>query len=201
MQIGIPEIEQKYEILEMMGEGGMGEIYRARHRYLDEIRVIKTMRPQLRSNPDMQARFLQEAKVAAKLRHPNIASIYDFTMTDDGMACIVMEHIDGRNLRQVQREHGRLTPTQAQLVSRQVLDALGYLHARQFVHRDISTDNLMLGMDDESRTKVTLIDLGLAKSLEAPEHHTRTGMVVGKMRYIAPEQLSRGAEGVTIDGR
>lgn len=201
MQIGIPEIDRKYEILDMLGEGGMGAIYRARHRYLDEIRVIKTIRPQLRSNPDMQGRFLQEAKVAAKLSHPHIASIYDFTMTEDGLACIVMEHIDGRNLREIQREHGNLTAIQTQMIARQVLDALGYLHARQFVHRDISTDNLMLGVDDTGRPKVTLIDLGLAKSLEAPEHHTTTGMVVGKVRYIAPEQLSSGAADSVVDGR
>ena len=201
MQIGIPEIEKKYEILELMGEGGMGSIYRARHRYLDEIRVIKTIRPQLVTQANVQARFLGEAKVAAKLRHPNIASIYDFTMTEEGTACIVMEYIDGQNLRQIQRERGRLAATEVLPVARQVLDALSYLHSRQFVHRDISTDNLMLGTDDLGQPKATLIDLGLAKSLEAPDAFTQTGTVVGKVHYIAPEQLSRGAPGVTIDGR
>lgn len=201
MQIGIPEIEQKYEILELMGEGGMGSIYRARHRYLDEIRVIKTIRPQLVTQRNVQARFLGEARVAAKLRHPNIASIYDFTMTEEGTACIVMEYIDGQNLRQIQRERGRLPASEVLPVARQVLDALSYLHSRQFVHRDISTDNLMLGTDDLGKPKATLIDLGLAKSLEAPDSYTQTGTVVGKVHYIAPEQLSRGAPGVTIDGR
>ncbi len=201
MQIGIPEIERKYEILELMGEGGMGSIYRARHRYLDEIRVIKTIRPQLRDDEELQARFLREAQVAAKLRHAHIASIYDFTMTDDGVACIVMEYIDGLNLREVQRSQRRLSVNEIRQVAHQVLGALTYLHDRQLCHRDISTDNLMLSWDAAGKPVTKLIDLGLAKSLEAPQWQTKTGMVVGKVRYIAPEQLSRGAPGVVIDAR
>ncbi len=201
MQIGIPEIERKYEILELLGEGGMGSIYRARHRYLDELRVIKTIRPQLREDEELQARFLREAQVAAKLRHAHIASIFDFTMTDEGVACIVMEYIDGLNLREVQRSQRRLSVNEILAVATQVLAALTYLHDRQFVHRDISTDNLMLSWDGAGKPVAKLIDLGLAKSLESPQWQTRTGMVVGKVRYIAPEQLSQGVPGVVVDAR
>lgn len=201
MNIGIPEIDKKYEVLSKLGEGGMGAVYRARHRLLDELRVIKTIRPMLREDTEVQNRFLNEAQVAAKLRHRHIASIHDFAMGDDGTACIVMEHIEGRNLRDHQRAGPGLNVPQVVHVARQALDALAYMHERRLVHRDISTDNLMLDWDDEGLPFVTLIDLGLAKSLESPTAHTRTGTVVGKARYISPEQLSAGSDGVTVDAR
>lgn len=200
MLIGIREIEEKYEILAKLGEGGMGAIYKARHRLLDELRVIKIIRPQLQSDEDLQKRFLREARVAAKMRHPNIATLHDFAFTDDGTAYIVMELIEGQNLRDYQRSGGQLTVRQVIEVARQGLDALGYLHKRQFVHRDIATDNMMISFEG-SEPRVTLIDLGLAKSLEGSQWRTKTGMVVGKVRYISPEQLNSGVEGVQVDAR
>ncbi|MEM1178601.1 MAG: protein kinase [Acidobacteriota bacterium] len=200
MLIGIQEIEQKYEILTKLGEGGMGAIYKARHKLLDELRVIKTIRPQLQGDEDLQKRFLREAQVAAKMRHSSIATLHDFAFTDDGTAYIVMELIEGQNMRDYQRAGGRLSVHQVVDVARQGLDALGYLHQRSFVHRDISTDNMMLSFEN-GRPRVTLIDLGLAKSLEGSQWRTKTGMVVGKVRYISPEQLNSGVEGVQVDAR
>ncbi|MEM8933369.1 MAG: protein kinase, partial [Acidobacteriota bacterium] len=175
-------------------------VYEARHRLLDERRVIKTIRPQLREDEDLQQRFLREAQVAAKMRHPHIAALHDFAFTEDGTAYIVMEHIEGRNLRDFQRGGGRLSVPQVASIAEQALGALGYLHARRFVHRDISTDNLMIGWEGDA-PRVTLIDLGLAKSLEGSDYRTKTGMVVGKVRYISPEQLNSGNEGVEVDAR
>ena len=200
MQIGIREIEEKYDILAKMGEGGMGAIYKARHRLLDEVRVIKTIKPQLQDDEDLQARFKREAQVAAKMRHSNIAVLHDFAFTDNGMAYIVMQHIEGENLRDFQRSGGQLSVPQVIDIGCQALDALGYLHRKSFVHRDISTDNMMIGWV-AGRPQVTLIDLGLAKSLEGSQWRTKTGMVVGKVRYISPEQLNAGSEGVVVDAR
>ncbi|MEL7060515.1 MAG: protein kinase [Acidobacteriota bacterium] len=200
MLIGIREIEEKYEILSQLGEGGMGAIYKARHQLLDEIRVIKTIRPQLQQDEDLQKRFLREAQVAAKLRHPNIATLHDFAFTQDGTAYIVMDFIEGQNLRQYQRAGGRLDVPHVIDIALQALDALGYLHRKSYVHRDISTDNMMIGSVD-GRARVTLIDLGLAKSLEDQNWQTKTGMVVGKVRYISPEQLNSGTSGVEVDAR
>ncbi|MEM6796771.1 MAG: protein kinase, partial [Acidobacteriota bacterium] len=91
MRIGIREIEQKYDVLAKLGEGGMGAIYKARHKLLDELRVIKIIRPQLQGDQDLQQRFLREAKVAAKMRHEGIATLYDFAFAEDGTGYIVME--------------------------------------------------------------------------------------------------------------
>ena len=200
MLIGIEEIEGKYEVLAKLGEGGMGAIYKVRHVLLDEIQVIKTIRPNLQQDQDLQGRFLREAQVAAKLRHPNIATIHDFSFSKSGEAYIVMSFIEGQNIRDYLRSGGRLSIEQVIEVGKQALDALGYLHSKSFVHRDISTDNMMVTWH-EGQPHVTLIDLGLAKSLETQQWHTKTGMVVGKVRYISPEQLNAGVEGVEVDAR
>lgn len=200
LPLDIAELEEKYEIVAKLGEGGMGAVYKVRHKVLGKLRVIKTIRPQLQSDQDLQNRFLREAQVAAGLRHPNIAAVHDCAFTKDGTAYIVMEHIEGQNLRDYQRSGGRLVVDQVVEVGRQALDALGYLHSKNFVHRDISTDNMMISWHDGLPT-VTLIDLGLAKSLESSQWQTKTGMVVGKVRYISPEQLNAGVDGVEVDAR
>ena len=200
LPLDIAELEEKYEILAKLGEGGMGAVYKVRHKVLGKLRVIKTIRPQLQSDQDLQNRFLREAQVAAGLRHPNIAAVHDCAFTKNGTAYIVMEHIEGQNLRDYQRSGGRLDTQQVVEVGRQALAALGYLHSKNFIHRDISTDNMMISWHDGLPT-VTLIDLGLAKSLETSQWQTKTGMVVGKVRYISPEQLNAGADGVEVDAR
>ncbi|HEX4962328.1 MAG TPA: protein kinase [Thermoanaerobaculia bacterium] len=200
--IPLRRIEGKYEILEKIREGGMGAIYKVRHRLLDEIRVIKLMRQQLVEDPELKARFLREARLAIKLRHPNIAQLYDFTIDDDGTAFIVMEFIDGLTLEDVLSFHGPPPLGFALEIAQQSLRALGYLHARGFVHRDISPDNLMLTEDTEGQPLIKLIDLGIAKTLDASgeSHLTQTGTFLGKLRYAPPEQF--GADGATaVDAR
>jgi len=201
MLIGVEEIDRKYDVLGKLGEGGMGTVYRVRHRYLEELRVIKTIKAQLGGDEDLQQRFLREAQVAAKLRHPNIATIHDFSVDEDGTAYIAMEYIDGKNLRQHQKSEEPLGVRDVIEVGRQTLAALAYLHSKKFVHRDISTDNMMLTWA-EGRMEVKLIDLGLAKSLHNDHQwKTKTGLVVGKVRYISPEQLNAGMAGIGIDHR
>ena len=101
MSIPIERLEGKYEILEKIREGGMGAVYKVRHRLLDEVRVIKVMRPHLAEDEVLRARFFREAKTAIRLRHHNLAQFYDFTMDDDGTSFIVMEFIDGVNLHEL----------------------------------------------------------------------------------------------------
>lgn len=198
--IGIAEIDRKYEVLSQLGEGGMGEIYKARHLHLDEVRVLKTIRPQLRDNQELQARFLREARLATRLRHRNIAAIHDFVVEDDGTACIVMEFIDGSDLAHRMRSAEPLDRDGILEVARQTLDALDYLHRRQIVHRDISPDNIMLTESLAGDLLVKLIDMGIAKPLDGSQWQTRAEMFIGKVRYSSPEQL--GASGDReIDGR
>lgn len=195
------QIEGKYEILEKMGEGGMGAVYKVRHRLLEEVRVIKVMRPQLATDPKLRARFLREAKTAIKLRHPNVAQLFDCTVDDAGNAYMVMEFIEGVTLEQILEASG-VPPIGLVLeVAIQSLAALGSLHKKKVIHRDIAPDNLMLTRDeDDGGPLVKLIDLGIAKVLEADVGLTATGIFVGKLRYASPEHFQQH-EGASVDAR
>jgi serine/threonine-protein kinase len=183
-------IEGKYEILEKMREGGMGAIYKVRHRLLDEVRVVKVIRSQTEPGGEAGHRFLAEAKAAIKLRHPNVATLHDFAMGGDGNGFIVMEFIDGWTLLEVLKGYGPPPLPLTLEIARQALKALGYLHRHKIVHRDISPDNLMLTRDVDGHPLIKLIDLGIAKALEGTGGMTTTGVFLGKPRYGSPERFA-----------
>jgi TonB family protein len=187
-------IEGKYELIEKLKEGGMGAIYKVRHRLLDEVRVVKMIRSHMEPTGENGERFLREARVAIHLRHPNIAALHDFAIAGDGNAFIVMEYIDGMNLLEILHGHGTPPISLTLEIARQSLRALGYLHRQKLVHRDVSPDNLMLTRDVDGHAQVKLIDLGIAKAVEAGGGAggaglTTTGIFLGKPRYAAPEQF------------
>lgn len=184
--------EEKYEIIEKIGQGGMGAVYKVRHRLLDELRVIKVIRSPLEPTPESEERFLREARTACRLRHPNVALLHDFALGEDGRAYIVLEHIDGATLRQLLESFGTPPLPLALEIARQSALALQYLHRQRIVHRDISPGNLMLARDFEGRPLVKLIDLGLAKSLEGGTDGLTRGVFLGKVRYASPEQFDEG---------
>ena len=195
----IGSLEGKYEILDKLHEGGMGAIYRVRHHLLDEIRVIKVMRPEHEANEALRARFLREAQLAVRLRHPHIAQMYDFAFDDAGRAFIVMEYVEGISLQQMLGRVGA-PPLRLSLdLSRQALTALGFLHRKGIVHRDISPDNIMVAWDDFGRPMVKLIDLGIAKVATRTTGLTASGTFLGKVLYASPEQF--GASGSNADQR
>ncbi|MEM7355947.1 MAG: serine/threonine-protein kinase, partial [Acidobacteriota bacterium] len=200
MTVRDDHLEGKYEILEKLGEGGMGAVYKARHRLLDEIRVIKVMRAGLKGDEDLEKRFFQEARVASRLRHPNVAQLFDFTLDDDGTAYIVMEFIDGQTFEEIVEHRGPMEIGLAIELALQSLRAIEYLHRMNFVHRDIAPDNLMLTKDTDGRPLVKLIDLGITKSIAGDSGLTATGMFLGKFKYTSPEQLSASPT-QAIDGR
>jgi serine/threonine-protein kinase len=187
------QIDGKYEILGKLREGGMGSLYKVRHRLLDEVRVVKVIRSQADAAGEEAARFLSEARAAIKLRHPNVAVLHDFAVADDGQAFIVMEHIDGWNLLDVLGGYGPPPIPLTLEIARQSLKALGYLHRHKIVHRDVSPDNLMLTRDVDGHPLVKLIDLGIAKGLEGQGGLTTTGVFLGKPRYGSPERFSGAA--------
>jgi serine/threonine-protein kinase len=184
--------EEKYEILDKIGQGGMGAVYKVRHRLLDELRVIKVIRSPLEPTPEAEERFLREARTACRLRHPNVALLHDFALGDDGRAYIVLEHIDGATLRELLQALGTPPLSLALEIARQTAMALQYLHRQRIVHRDISPGNLILARDFEGRPLVKLIDLGLARSLENDNDSLTRGVFVGKVRYASPEQFDEG---------
>ena len=172
----------------------MGVVYKVRHVLLDQLNVIKVIRPQHAGDQDHQQRFLHEARTASRLRHPNIAAIQDFFLDDEGTAYLVMEFIDGITLKDRLFGAGALPQGLALEVARQSLEALSYLHREGYLHRDVSPDNLMLTRDFEGAPLVKLIDLGIAKHLQGETQLTTTGMFIGKAQYSSPEQIQGSAD-------
>lgn len=196
MSPGLAHLEGKYEILAKIKEGGMGAIYKVRHRLLDEIRVVKTLRRELESDAGLRERFIHEARSAIRLRHPNVVQIFDF-LIESGVGYIVMEYIDGVDLAELIRRGGRLSLPLFLELAGQGLRALGYLHHKGFVHRDVSPDNLMLTSDFAGRPLVKMIDLGIAKNVERGPAITSSGMFLGKFRYSSPEHFgTQGTRGI-----
>ena len=196
MSILPPELDANYELLEEMHEGGMGAVYKARHRHLDEPCVIKVMHSRLNDVSGAKDRFFREAKRGKQLRHQNIAEVLAFFVASDGKAYLVVEYVDGQNLRELLVKEGPLQPRLVVTIGVQALRALACLHSRQVIHRDISPDNLMLTTDGTGAPLVKLIDLGIAKSLDETMSLTGTGDFVGKVSYAAPEQFRE-----TVDAR
>lgn len=192
----LPEIDSRFEILAKLGEGGMGCVYKVRHRDLDEVQIVKTLQAHLSTNEALRSRFIAEARRGMKLRHPHIAGVHDFAVCADGTGYIVMEYVAGHNLRDLLATRGPLSLSLAGTIAVQTLDALAYLHSERFVHRDISPDNLMLTSTADGRPFIKLIDLGIAKSLEEGQTMTQTGQFLGKVSYASPEQF-----GGHVDGR
>ena len=192
----LPEIDSRFEILAKLGEGGMGCVYKVRHRDLDEVQIVKTLQAHLSTNEALRGRFIAEARRGMKLRHPHIAGVHDFAVCADGTGYIVMEYVPGHNLRDLLATRGPLSLSLVGAIAVQTLDALAYLHSERFVHRDISPDNLMLTSTSDGRPYVKLIDLGISKSLEEGQTMTATGQFLGKVSYASPEQF-----GGHVDGR
>jgi serine/threonine protein kinase len=194
-------LDGKYEILDKLAEGGMGEVYRARHRHLDEIRIIKVTKPDAAGEAGSARRFQEEARLATLVRHPNVAALYDFSLQPDGSYYMVWEYIDGVTLQAWLREHGPLDPARAIDVTRQVLAGLSEIHAQGIVHRDLSPDNIMVRPVD-GRLRAKIIDLGIAKRVASESlPMTSTGLFLGKLKYCSPEQAGALPAGQTLDAR
>jgi serine/threonine-protein kinase len=185
-------LEDKYEILDKLREGGMGAIYKVRHLLLDDVRVVKVLRPHVADDPSIRQRFESEAKLAIRVRHPNVAQLFDYSVDDRGTALIVMEYIDGVTLQDLIARAPVRSLALTVEIARQGLLALACLHRHGIVHRDISSDNLMLTQGFDGGPQVKLIDLGIAKDPLSEATATETGVFLGKARYSAPEQFQEG---------
>jgi serine/threonine protein kinase len=194
-------IDGKYRIVERLGTGGMGEVYKATHTFLGTTRVIKVIRPQISDSQDAHDRFLREARAATKIQHPNVATLHDFSALPDGSHYMVWEYIDGENLAQRLRQRGTLAPRYAVQLTIQALQGLEAIHRAGIIHRDISPENLMITHEQGGEERIKIIDMGVAKVEGSTETATVAGVFVGKLRYASPEHLGFLAEGERIDGR
>jgi eukaryotic-like serine/threonine-protein kinase len=172
----------RYEILQLLGEGGMGAVYKAKDRELDRFVALKVIRRDLASNAAIVARFKQELLLSHQVTHKNVIRIYDLADAD-GVKFITMEFIEGADLRRLLMERGKFTPEEAVETIRQVCFALYAAHTVNVIHRDLKPQNIM--RDLQGRTLV--MDFGLARSVES-DGMTNTGALVGTMEYMSPEQ-------------
>jgi len=172
----------RYEILQLLGEGGMGAVYRARDRELDRPVALKLIKSELASNPAILARFKQELLLSRQVTHRNVVRIYDLGDAD-GVKFITMEFVKGRDLRAVMREKEKFSPDEAIEVMQQVCKALDAAHSVGVIHRDLKPQNIM----QEEGGRILVMDFGLARTMDG-DGMTQTGALVGTMEYMSPEQ-------------
>jgi serine/threonine-protein kinase len=187
-----------YQIVRVVGEGGMGRVYEARHTRLTNKRfAIKMLHAEYARNQDVVARFQREAEAASGIGHPNVVDVYDVHHTDDGRPYLVGEFLEGEELGEFLQRVGKISAPLAVRIVRQVCRALGAAHARGVVHRDMKPENVFL-VGSLQNPNVKVIDFGISKVGDAAGAAlTRTGMIMGTPSYMAPEQ----ARGDKVDQR
>ena len=191
-------IGDRYHVLRKLGEGGMGQVYLAEHVKMGRKCAVKVIHASAMHDADAISRFNREASNASRITHPNVAAIYDFGETSDGLIYLAMEYVEGEALTELIRAHGALPVDRAAEIARQAGEALTVAHEMGIVHRDLKPDNIMIARGRDDRDLVKVVDFGIAKAgAEESQKVTRTGMIVGTPEYMSPEQLS----GDTLDGR
>jgi len=198
----VPDIDEgRFEILEEIGVGGMGSVYRAVQRSVGRFVAVKMLLPEHASNASGLARFVREANVIARLTHPNIVQLIDFGRDTQGNLLLVMELLEGEPLRTLLRREGRLAPDRAVVIAAQCLQALRTAHAAGVIHRDLKPENIFVHRTDDG-DHVKVLDFGVAKLTEAEAgdpNHTAQGSMVGTLRYMAPEQVAGESPDQRID--
>ncbi|CAN5383246.1 hypothetical protein BH10BAC5_BH10BAC5_25550 [soil metagenome] len=176
---------QNYKILSQIGEGGMGVVYLAIHNQLDRKVAVKVLSESFFSNNDVKNRFVNEANVLSRFSHPNIVSVYDFLNYEDQFL-LIMEYVDGIGMDSFIKEPSqKITDDITINIFSQILDAFYYSHQNNIVHRDIKPSNIILLKD----LKVKILDFGIVKNLNADFSKTKTGMKMGSVLYMSPEQI------------
>jgi serine/threonine protein kinase len=204
-------LDGQYHIESMLGKGGMGAVYRARHILLGDKVAIKVLPPQMRNNAEWLRRFRREGQAARRFRHPNAVTVYDLRTTSDGLIYMVMEFVEGHTLDAELKRRGRFTALEAFTVLEPIMSVLNAAHAMGVVHRDLKPENIMIGKPGEDGQPVTkLLDLGIAKMKEIAGGDasgttalTIAGQVLGTPFYMSPEQWGEVPDdgSVEIDGR
>jgi cytochrome c-type biogenesis protein CcmH/NrfG len=184
-------IAERYHVLEKLGEGGMGQVYLAEHVKMGRRSAVKVMHPAMVHDANTIARFNREAANASRIDHPNVAGIYDFGETPEGLVYLAMQYVEGETLTQLVRAGGALPVPRAVEIIRQAAEGLHAAHGLGIVHRDLKPDNIMVTRDRDGQDCVKVVDFGIAKGAgPGGQKVTKTGIVVGTPEYMSPEQLS-----------
>lgn len=181
--MGATVLGNRYEILRKIGDGGMAFVYQARDKLLNRIVAVKVLRPEFVDDQEFLVKFKKEAEAVASLSHPNIVNVYD--VGEDGKVhYIVMEYVDGQNLKEIIQDEGRLEEYTALDIAKQIARALSAAHRNGIIHRDIKPHNILISKDG---SQVKVADFGIAKAVSSSTM-TNMGSVIGSVHYISPEQ-------------
>ncbi len=192
-------LNDRFTILEPIGMGGMGKVYKAIQAPLDRIVAVKVLTPNGVADPEFRQRFFLEASLTSKLRHPNTVTVIDYGETSDGIFYLAMEYLDGQPLSQVLAQSGPLPWTRCLQICQQICRSLREAHKLGIVHRDLKPANVMLLTEDRDQDLVKVLDFGLVKSFlresdASDSEITNPGMLLGSPKYMAPEQLRNQAD-------
>ena len=203
-------LDGQYQIESMLGKGGMGAVYRARHILLGDKVAIKILPPEVRTNAEWLRRFRREGQAARRFRHPNSVTVHDLRTAPDGTVYMVMEFVEGHTLGEEMKRRGAVPPSQAFELLEPIMSVLNTAHAMGVVHRDLKPENIMIGKSSTGEPVVKLLDLGIAKMREIAGADgggntalTTAGQILGTPHYMSPEQwgeLPRDGD-YEIDGR
>ncbi len=192
---------ERYKIIEVIGRGGMGTVYKAHHQLMHKTVALKLLHSHLLDSEISRARFKAEAQAASSLRQANLTSVVDYGLSPTGQPFIVMDYVEGESLSEVLGQSGPLQPKRFFDIFEQVCAGLAYAHSKGIIHRDIKPGNIMLSRSEGDKEVVHIVDFGIAKILtedaDAVQHLTRTGEIFGSPLYMSPEQCRSG----NIDGR
>src|SRR6266508_3219874 len=204
-------LDGQYQVEGVLGKGGMGAVYRARHILLGDRVAIKVLPPEMRSNTEWLRRFQREGQAARRFRHPNAVTVYDLRTSSDGMIYLVMEYVEGTTLDVELKRRGKFSPVEALNTLKPVISVLNAAHAMGVVHRDLKPENIMIGKASTGGEPVVkLLDLGIAKLREVAgaektgsTNLTVAGQMLGTPYYMSPEQWGELPEDRSsdIDGR
>jgi serine/threonine-protein kinase len=187
-------IADRYQILSLIGEGGMGRVYLAEHVRMGRKSAVKVINPALATTADAISRFNREAANACKINHPNVAQVYDFGEMADGTLYLAMEFIDGETLDTVVAQEGPLPPRRAAQITKQIADALYAAHHLGIIHRDLKPENVMIARHLDGTDWVKVVDFGIAKTIQrdgtGSQTVTTAGVSLGTPEYMSPEQLA-----------
>ena len=187
-----------YRIVRLLGEGGFGEVYLAENPLLDRRAAVKVLHTGLAKDAELVRRFLNEARAASAIRHPNIIEVFDAGLTPEGAPYIFMEFLEGISLQRCLADEGRLTVARVLQIARQAGSALGAAHAAGIVHRDLKPENLFLLPDAPGAERVKILDFGIAKirrsGFAGGTLRTQSGLIMGSPAYMSPEQCKDSAD-------